>query len=128
MCSTESRSACCCSSDWGLLSAHALAPPTVVAQCGESWRDLPARSFWFRAADHARLHGVELGAGTAGVVLAHENNGSLCEWLGTAKTLAEDGYHVLALDFRGFGLSPLSSHPSRLPSDLVVLPRDVVNV
>ncbi len=50
---------------------------------------------------------VDLGTGTSGVVLAHQSQGSLCEWLPYGEVLAARGYRVLAFDFAGSGSSSL---------------------
>ena len=66
----------------------------------------------FFAADDTRLIGIGLGRGPRGVVLAHENRASLCNWLPYARQLAAAGYRVLAYDSRNSGSSgnsPLSS-------------------
>ena len=62
----------------------------------------------FFASDDTRLIGVEVGSGPRGVVLAHQGGGAppdLCAWMPYARHLASLGYHVLALDHRGFGSS-----------------------
>jgi dienelactone hydrolase len=60
---------------------------------------------WFEAADSTRLSGVVLGQGRTGVILAHQRWFNLCSWMPFARHLAEQGYRVLAFDFRGFGAS-----------------------
>jgi dienelactone hydrolase len=60
---------------------------------------------WFEAADGTRLSGVVLGQGRTGVILAHQRWFNLCSWMPFARNLAEQGYRVLAFDFRGFGAS-----------------------
>jgi pimeloyl-ACP methyl ester carboxylesterase len=59
------------------------------------------------------LVGIVFGTGTTGVVLAHQNGGSACQWLITADELVQKGYRVLAFDFAGFGGSPTSAGTSR---------------
>ncbi|WP_117213575.1 alpha/beta hydrolase [Allorhizocola rhizosphaerae] len=54
----------------------------------------------------SKLVGIVLGSGSTGIVLAHQNGGSVCQWLDNAVELAEKGYRVLAFDFSGFGGSP----------------------
>ena len=51
------------------------------------------------------LAAVELGTGPQAVVLAHQSEGSLCEWLPFGQVLADKGYRVLAFDFAGAGSS-----------------------
>ena len=70
----------------------------------------------FRAADGVRLLGVQLGTGTTGVVLGHENRANLCSWIPFARTLARNGIRVLAFDHRGFGSS--ARGPVRYQSDV----------
>lgn len=48
---------------------------------------------------------VEFGSGPMGVVLAHQSDASMCQWLPFAAELAELGYRVVAFDFAGFGSS-----------------------
>ena len=59
----------------------------------------------FDGPDGSRLAGVALGRGKAGVVLAHQSPGSLCQWWPYAAELADAGYRVLAFDFDGMGAS-----------------------
>jgi alpha/beta superfamily hydrolase len=53
------------------------------------------------------LAAVDLGTGSSGVVLAHQSDGSLCEWLPYGTALAAKGFHVLAFDFAGSGSSSM---------------------
>ena len=64
-----------------------------------------ARVVRFKAPDGARLLGVTLGKGTVGVALGHEVGATFCNWLPFARTLARQGYRVLAFDFRDAGSS-----------------------
>jgi pimeloyl-ACP methyl ester carboxylesterase len=81
--------------------------PPPGSQCpDEAARGLPVRLT--NSAGYS-LAAVELGAGEKGVVLAHQSEGSLCEWLPFAQVLAERGFRVLAFDFAGYG----SSTPTR---------------
>ena len=74
----------------------------------------------FRAGDGTKLVGHRFGKGTKAVILGHQSNGSLCEWLPYARRLASKGYFVFAIDFRGHGLSQVRSGAAanRLASDL----------
>ena len=47
----------------------------------------------------ARLDAAVFGAGPVGLVLAHESDGSLCNWASLAPEFADEGYHVLIFDF-----------------------------
>jgi pimeloyl-ACP methyl ester carboxylesterase len=65
-----------------------------------------------RTADDIVLRGVEYGTGPNGIVLAHEYRSSLCLWDPISQRLAAEGYHVLAIDQRGYGMS--ASGPAAL--------------
>jgi alpha-beta hydrolase superfamily lysophospholipase len=76
---------------------------------------------WFTTADGVRLVGHRFGGLRPGsrpaVVLAHQSNGSLCEWLPEARRLASRGIWVFAFDFRGHGFSKGRVHYGRLATD-----------
>jgi alpha-beta hydrolase superfamily lysophospholipase len=65
---------------------------------------------WFHAADGTKLVGHRFGKGTTAVILTHQSEGDLCDWLPYAKRLAARGYFAFPIDFRGYGFSdrPLS--------------------
>jgi pimeloyl-ACP methyl ester carboxylesterase len=67
-----------------------------------------AKAISFRASDGAKLHGVLLGSGPKGIVLAHEFRANLCNWFPFAETLAARGYRVLAYNSRV--VSPTAGH------------------
>ena len=69
------------------------------------------RQVSFKAADGVSLRGITTGKGKLGLVLGHQVSSSSCEWYDMAKVFAAHGYRVLALDFRGFGLSPVPAPP-----------------
>jgi DNA-binding PadR family transcriptional regulator/dienelactone hydrolase len=89
-----------------LLAVLAATPPSGRALDGCTPK---AGDVSFRAADGIRLAGHVWGSGDVGVVLAHQSDGSVCEWRGYAARLARLGYRVLALDFRGYGESQSAS-------------------
>ena len=62
---------------------------------------------WFYAADGTKLVGHRFGKGTTAVILAHQSEGSLCDWLPYARRLASQGYFVFPVDFRGYGFSQI---------------------
>ena len=74
----------------------------------------------FRAADGTKLVGHLFGTGRTAVILGHQSNGSLCEWLAYARRLARLGYTAFAIDFRGHGLSQRreGAAGNRLASDV----------
>lgn len=106
-----------------LLVVLAVAVPAATAGAGAertahtcvAGPDVP-----FRAADRTRLVGHVFGSGRTAVILGHQSQGSLCEWLAYARRLARLGYTVFAIDFRGHGLSQYraGAAANRLPLDL----------
>jgi alpha-beta hydrolase superfamily lysophospholipase len=80
----------------------------------------PGADVSFRAADGTKLVGHMFGAGKTAVILGHQANGSLCEWVSYARRLARLGYTAFAIDFRGHGLSQARTGAAgnRLASDL----------
>jgi pimeloyl-ACP methyl ester carboxylesterase len=84
----------------------ALAPGASATSAHDCVR---GNELWFRAADGVQLVGHRFGGLRPGsrpaVVLAHQSNGSLCEWLPSARRLAARGIWVFAFDFRGHGFS-----------------------
>lgn len=89
----------------------------VFDGCVEVGRKIQVVSF--RASDGQRLKGVTLGNGRVGLLLAHQVNSSVCEWFPAAESFAQQGFRVLAFDFRGNG-SPISDvrDPGRLDLDV----------
>jgi len=79
-------------------------PPPFDQRCGVK-TDSTARSLWFRATDGTLLDGVELGEGARGVILLHQSPNDLCGWALYAPILARQGFHLLLVDLRAFGLS-----------------------
>lgn len=57
------------------------------------------------ASDGTALHAVEYGTGANGVVLVHDKGRSADDWSWFGEKLASAGFHVLAVDLRGQGLS-----------------------
>lgn len=77
----------------------------------------------FPTDDGGRVYADVYGAGAHGVVLAHGGRFNKESWGTQARTLAEAGFHVLAIDFRGYGESvgPGQSNPLGAPLRLDVL-------
>jgi pimeloyl-ACP methyl ester carboxylesterase len=65
--------------------------------------------FRFTTSAGATLVGVVLGQGRTGLVFGHQVGNDLCEWLPQARSLAKQGYQVLAFDFEGYGDSQAGS-------------------
>ena len=83
--------------------------------CGPLPHGLEAQTSWLRTSDRVRLFAFTVGAGSTGVVLAHESPGGLCGWLPAVPTFSAHGLRVLAFDFRGF--PPSASAPNRTADD-----------
>jgi pimeloyl-ACP methyl ester carboxylesterase len=71
------------------------------------------RPVHFDGVDGARLGGVIVGTGPVGVVLVHQLDATLCQWLPYGKRLAARGYQVLVMDLGGYGSSEPSSKPDQ---------------
>lgn len=67
------------------------------------------RTLRFTSGNGASIAGVLLGSGKVALVLAHQVNGDLCEWVPYGRVLASRGYGVLAVDLNGFGASQASA-------------------
>ena len=79
--------------------------PITPEKAGLAYRDV-----WLQAADGTRLHAwwlpAKAGVEVKGTVLhLHGNGGNLAWHLGGSYWLPEQGYQVLMLDYRGYGLS-----------------------
>jgi len=105
-----------------LFAAIAIAAPPALADGQRAGHDcVRGNELRFTTADRVRLVGHRFGGLRPGtrpaVVLAHQSNGSLCEWLPEARRLAARGVWVLAFDFRGHGLSKGRVQYGRLAAD-----------
>jgi len=84
--------------------------PTVKAGAGTDGRAWDgctsgAGELRFRAADGTRLVGHRFGGGRTAVVLAHQSEGDLCQWVSYARRLARLHYSAFVFDLRGHGQS-----------------------
>ena len=93
--------------------------PTVAKNCTSEWQGGKGKQVWFKDSSGASLGGIELGSGTAGVVLAHQANSDACSWLPYGSELAAAGYRVLAFDFPGNGASPAAPPGDSLDKDVL---------
>jgi alpha-beta hydrolase superfamily lysophospholipase len=96
-----------------LLAALAAAP---AASPHASWDGCTKRAgdITFAAPDGTRLAGHLFGHGKVGVVLAHQSDGNLCQWVEYATHLGTLGYTALAFDFRNVGSSQVRHYPANL--------------
>jgi dienelactone hydrolase len=106
-CSAGHDSTAASSGNLGARPAGATLPSTPLPGAHQRCLGPAERSaeVWFEASDGTRLSGVVLGQGRTGVLLAHQRWFNLCSWMPFARHLAQQGYRVLAFDFRGFGAS-----------------------
>ena len=89
-----------------LAALLALATSTAGAAPERAEHDcVPGADVRFKAADGTKLVGHGFGKGTTAVILTHQSEGDLCDWLPYAKRLASKGYFAFPIDFRGYGLS-----------------------
>ncbi|NUR27945.1 MAG: alpha/beta fold hydrolase [Catenulispora sp.] len=93
----------CAPADQAANVAATVSPEPSTLQAGDACPDDAAagKQVNFEGKMGDDLRGVELGSGEVGIVLAHEDDGSVCEWLPYAKELADKGYRVLTFDFVG---------------------------
>jgi pimeloyl-ACP methyl ester carboxylesterase len=95
------------------VSSAGAAPQRTAHDC------VKGGELWFHAADGTRLVGHRFGKGRTAVILTHQSEGDLCDWLPYAKRLAARGYFVFPIDFRGYGFSsPSAAGPNRFPQDI----------
>jgi pimeloyl-ACP methyl ester carboxylesterase len=86
------------------------------AHGGLAWDQCTAKGgdITFRAPDRTKLAGHLFGSGTTGVVLAHQSDGTMCQWVPYAQRLAKLGYRVLVFDFRNAGDSQPRGYPANI--------------
>lgn len=77
-----------------------------------------ARAVEFSSEDGLALHGTLFGSGSSGVLLAHMYPADQTSWWDTAERMAQEGYLVLAFDFRGYGESEGERDIARLDRDV----------
>jgi hypothetical protein len=75
-----------------LLAAKGLSPAICFAGPGNPQE---AR---FKADDGTTIEGAVLGSGSVGVVLAHQAEADMCQWVDYAHFLVGKGYRVMAID------------------------------
>src|SRR5215467_2764708 len=88
------------------------------------WRAAVAqKTVSFPTEDGGVVFADEYGAGEKGVILAHGGQFSKESWAKQAQILSDAGFHVLAIDFRGYGEShgPGDSDPMDAPLHFDVL-------
>jgi pimeloyl-ACP methyl ester carboxylesterase len=103
-----------------LAALLALAASTAGAAPQRASHDcVKGGELWFNAADGTKLVGHRFGTGSTAVILTHQSEGDLCDWLPYAKRLAARGYFVFPIDFRGYGFSDVpAAGPYRYAQDI----------
>jgi pimeloyl-ACP methyl ester carboxylesterase len=106
-----------------VLAAAAILVSPLAGQAAPQVADhscVKGRELWFYAADRTKLVGHRFGVqGHTTVILAHQSNGDLCEWVPYARRLAGLGYFVFPFDFRNHGFSQKRRNfANRLPADV----------
>jgi alpha-beta hydrolase superfamily lysophospholipase len=106
-----------------LLLALLAAVPASTATAGadrSGYSCAPGPDVAFRAADGTKLVGHIFGNGPKAVILGHQSQSNLCDWVMYARRLARLGYTAFAIDFRGHGLSQArqGAAGTRLAADL----------
>jgi pimeloyl-ACP methyl ester carboxylesterase len=102
------------------LTGVAVLAVAVIAVSGSSargeWDGCTAKGgdVAFRAPDGTKLAGHVFGRGRTAVVLAHQSDGTLCQWVPYATRLARLGYLALAFDFRNAGSSQTRHYPANI--------------
>jgi len=99
-----------------LVLSLAVAATAGLAQGRTTWDQCTTKQgdVTFKAADGTRLAGHLFGSGPNGVVLAHQSDGNLCQWLPYARHLAQLGYRALVFDFRNSGDSQMRGYPANI--------------
>lgn len=92
---------------------------TVVAGSGARAESGQPAEVSFDTADGGEIHALLYGSGEHGVVLAHGGVFDKESWAPLAPRLAEAGLQVLAIDFRGYGLSKPGSQGNTLYLDVL---------
>ena len=87
------------------LAAFALSPVAGAGGERASHSCVRGGELRFQAADGTKLVGHHVGKGSTAVILAHQSEGDLCDWMPYARRLSARGYFAFALDFRGYGES-----------------------
>jgi pimeloyl-ACP methyl ester carboxylesterase len=110
-----------------LAALAALVVPAAGAAPERAQHDcVKGGELWFRAADGTKLVGHRFGKGTTAVILTHQSEGDLCDWLPYAKRLAARGYFVFPIDFRGYGFSDVpSAGPYRYAQDIAAATKEL---
>lgn len=113
-----------CGSSGSPGSAQSSPPPKAGSGCPDLAKGAGRPVTFADAQDGTVLHGILMNPGAnTGIVLAHQNTGSVCEWLPFGKTLAGKGYRVLAFDFAGEGDSDAHGGTVSVDQDVLTAAR-----
>src|SRR3989338_6362581 len=73
----------------------------------------------FKTSDNGNICGSLFGKGEKGVILAHGKVFNKESWYGFANVLEENGFKVLAIDFRRYGKSKAGKNTEALELDIL---------
>jgi pimeloyl-ACP methyl ester carboxylesterase len=77
--------------------------PSIAKRCGAAHADW--KTLWLKASDGTKLDAAEAGSGSRGVLMLHESPSDLCGWEPYGAELVRQGFRVMLVDLRTFGLS-----------------------
>jgi pimeloyl-ACP methyl ester carboxylesterase len=86
--------------------SRAAGAPEPAQRCGMQG---DAKKLVLTTSDGVELAAAQFGSGARGLVLVHQTGSDLCGWWSHARTWADAGYHVLAMDLRCSGFSECPS-------------------
>jgi len=85
--------------------------PAIAKRCGAAHADW--KTLWLKASDGTKLDAAEAGSGDRGVLMLHESPADLCGWEPYGAELARQGFRVMLVDLRTFGLSQRGPYGGR---------------
>jgi alpha-beta hydrolase superfamily lysophospholipase len=85
--------------------------PEIAKRCGAAHADW--KTLWLKASDGTKLDGAEAGSGSRGVLMLHESPSDLCGPEPYGAELVRQGFHVLLVDLRAYGLSQRGPYGGR---------------
>ncbi|GIF74757.1 alpha/beta hydrolase [Asanoa siamensis] len=106
-----------CDAGGGVAVAPSSTGPVPGASCPGMAEGVGAKPVRFGVDGATNLAGLIGGSGSVGVVLAHQAEADLCQWILGFNELIGKGYRVLAFDFHGHGAS--SSSEAGFETDVV---------
>ena len=106
-----------------LATFSSLAVSSCTLADGDQASETAAEEVSFATADGGRVFAALYGTGDHGVVLAHGAVFNKESWAQQSKRLMDEGFRVLAIDFRGYGKSQAGSQRGALHLDVLAAVR-----